>query len=155
MVQLLKLLHFFSELITIKPNLEVRMLKMSGVVNRKVNYKLYPSKAKLLLLKNMHNNHRKLYNALLEQRIYAWKGNKKSLSYEDQCKQITLLRDEIEEFKKINAQSLQETAKRLDKAYKSFFSRVKSGQIAGFQTKNTRRFCSYFRGWKNIHSRNV
>ncbi|BBH52644.1 helix-turn-helix domain-containing protein [Fluviispira sanaruensis] len=47
---------------------------MQDDVNRKVNYKLYPSKAQKLLLENMFNNHRKLYNALLEQRIYAWKG---------------------------------------------------------------------------------
>jgi len=117
---------------------------MQDDVNRKVNYKLYPSKAQKLLLENMFNNHRKLYNALLEQRIYVWKGKQKSLSYAEQCKQITFLREEIEEFKNINAQSLQETAKRLDKAYKAFFSRVKAGKTAGFP-----RFKSYdrFSGW--------
>jgi len=119
---------------------EIRMVQVQDVVNRKVNYKLYPSNEQKLLLENMFNNHRKLYNALLEQRIYAWKGNQKSLSYADQCKQITLLRNEIEEFEKINAQSLQETAKRLDKAYKSFFTRVKEGKTPGFP-----RFKSYDR----------
>ena len=127
---------------------------MQDVVNRKVNYKLYPSKGQKLLLENMFNNHRKLYNALLEQRIYVWKGNQKGLSYEDQCKQITILREEIEEFKKINAQSLQETAKRLDKAYKAFFSRVKAGKTAGFpRFKSYDRFSgfgykTYGDGWK-------
>ncbi|WP_186644344.1 helix-turn-helix domain-containing protein [Fluviispira vulneris] len=118
---------------------------MQDVVNRKVNYKLYPSKAQKLLLENMFNNHRKLYNALLEQRIYAWKGIQKSLSYAEQCKQITFLRKEIEEFKNINAQCLQETAKRLDKAYKAFFSRV----------KNTWRYCTHFWSGQNSNSRNV
>lgn len=116
------------------------MKHVQEVVNRKVNYKLYPSIGQKQLLENMLNSHRKLYNALLEQRIYAWKGKQKSLSYADQCKQITLLREEIEEFAKINAQSLQETAKRLDKAYKAFFSRVKAGQTPGFP-----RFKSYDR----------
>ena len=117
---------------------------MQEIVNRKVNYKLYPSNEQKLLLENLFDNHRKLYNALLEQRIYAWKGKQKSLSYEDQAKQITLLRKEIPEFKNINAQSLQSTAKRLDKAYKAFFSRVKAGKTPGFP-----RFKSYdrFSGW--------
>jgi putative transposase len=120
------------------------MKYMQDVVNRKVNYKLYPSKGQKFLLENMFHHHHKLYNSLLEQRIYAWKGNQKSLSYEDQCKQITLLRQEMDEFKKLNAQSLQETARRLDKAYKAFFSRVKAGKTAGFP-----RFKSYdrFSGW--------
>lgn len=98
-----------------------------------------------MLLENMFNHHRKLYNALLEQRILAWNSSKrKSFSYAEQCKQITLLREECEEFKALNAQSLQETAKRLDRAYKSFFSRVQSNQTAGFP-----RFKSYsrFSGW--------
>ncbi len=130
------------------------MKLVQKIVNRKVNYKLYPSNDQKLLLGKLFENHRKLYNALLEQRIYGWKGNKKSLSYEDQAKQITLLRKEIPEFKNINAQSLQATAKRLDKAYDSFFSRVKAGKTPGFpRFKSHERFSgwgypSHGDGWK-------
>lgn len=117
---------------------------MQEVVNRKVNYKMYPNKNQKMLLENTFHLHRKLYNALLQQRIYAWKGNRKNLSYADQCKQITLLRQELDDFAKINAQSLQETAKRLDRAYKSFFNRVKAGQTAGFPRFKSE---SRFSGW--------
>jgi putative transposase len=116
--------------------------------------KLYPSNEQKLLLGNMFESHRKLYNALLEQRIYAWKGKQKSLFYEEQCKEITQLRKDFEEYKKINAQSLQETAKRLDKAYKTFFSRVKEGQSGGFpRFKSSNRFSgwgykTHGDGWK-------
>jgi putative transposase len=117
---------------------------MQEPVNRKVTYKLYPSNEQKALLGNMFESHRKLYNTLLEQRIYAWKGNKKSLSFADQCKEITQLRKELEEYEKLNAQSLQVTAKRLDRAFDAFFSRVENGQTPGFP-----RFKSYhrFSGW--------
>ena len=135
-------MHIFSE-----PSMLAFLHRMAYVVefvNRKVNYKLYPNNSQLLFLEKIFNYHRHLYNSLLEQRIWIWQSHKKSISYADQCKQITLLRKEMPEFKNLNAQSLQETAKRLDRAFQSFFKRVQAGQTPGFP-----RFKSYdrFSGW--------
>ena len=127
-----------------------RVSSLQKKFNRKVNYKLYPNESQKLLLQNMQDLHRNLYNALLEQRIYAWQSNSKMhLSYEDQCKEITVLRTSFPEYKTINAQSLQETAKRLDRSFKNFFSRIKRHETPGFpRFKSKNRFSGW--GYKTL-----
>lgn len=89
--------------------------------------------------------HQKLYNAALEQRIDAYKRCGVSLSFSDQCIELTKLREEFPEYAALNAQSEQVTLKRLDLAFGHFFRRVKEGKDkAGFP-----RFKSFerFKGW--------
>jgi len=111
------------------------------MVNRKVIYRLYPTQrqeAELLRVKELH---RALYNAALEERIGAWKKAGKSISFADQCKSLTQIRNEHPEYKAINAQSLQITLRRLDLGYQAFFRRVKKGERPGFpRFKNFDRF---------------
>ena len=66
--------------------------------------------------------HQRLYNAALEQRITVYKSKKISLSYFDQAKELTELRKVDDDYKSLNAQSSQVTLKRLDLAFKHFFS---------------------------------
>lgn len=74
-----------------------------------------------------------LYNKLLEQRIQVYEDEKKSLSFFDQCRFITILKKtDRKELKEVNAQALQNVSVRLDLAFKSFFRRVKAGEKAGF-----------------------
>jgi len=89
--------------------------------------------------------HQKLYNAALEQRIDAYQKQKKSLSFSDQCKELTVLRGECEEYSDLNAQSCQVTLKRLDLAFQHFFRRVKQGQSkVGFpRFKSKDRFSGF------------
>ncbi len=61
-----------------------------------------------------------LYNAGLESRIDCYKKTGKSRSYFDQCKELTEVRAEIQEFKDISAILFRGVLSRLDKAYKSF-----------------------------------
>ena len=95
-------------------------------VKRKITYRLYPTNKQLLAMSNALWLHQKLYNAALEQRISAYKKQKKSLSYVDQARELTLLRAEMEEYKALNAQSCQVTLTRLDLAFQNFFRRVKA-----------------------------
>ena len=44
---------------------------MTRTVNRRVTYKLYPSEAQTVALERLHDQHRMLYNAALEERIEA------------------------------------------------------------------------------------
>lgn len=76
--------------------------------------------------------HRQLYNAALEERIDAWRKLKKSISYYDQNKSLTIIRRNNPEYLAVNAQSTQLTLKRLDNNFKSFFLRVKRGKTPGF-----------------------
>jgi len=74
-----------------------------------------------------------LYNAALQQRREAWGRQRVSLSYYDQCKELTQLRADEEEYRQLPAQMTRETSlRRLDKAFKGFFSRIKRGVKPGF-----------------------
>ncbi|WP_438317312.1 RNA-guided endonuclease InsQ/TnpB family protein [Sporosarcina sp. FA9] len=73
-----------------------------------------------------------LYNSGLEQRIIAYKKQRKSLSFYTQKKELPVLKKVLPEFKGVHSQVLQNVLERLDKAYQNFFERVKSGGKPGF-----------------------
>src|SRR5262245_17530786 len=78
---------------------------MSGEVNRCVTFKLYPSRVQLAALERLHDLHRMLYNAALEERIEAYRKAGKSISFADQCKSLTAIRQQDPDFLAVNAQS--------------------------------------------------
>ena len=94
------------------------------IQKRRVTYRLYPSKQQSVVMEEMRILHQQLYNACLQERISAYKQEKKSISYIDQTQSITIIRAEHPEYEAINAQSLQVTAKRLDLAFEHFFRRL-------------------------------
>lgn len=74
-----------------------------------------------------------LYNALLEERRRYYKHFGKGIGYNAQAVQLPEIRKLFaEEWSGIYAQCLQQTAKRVDKAYQAFFRRCKSGETPGF-----------------------
>ncbi|QKY70743.1 helix-turn-helix domain-containing protein [Lentibacillus sp. CBA3610] len=75
---------------------------------------------------------RQLYNAMLEQRIFAYKTRGVAIRYYGQKKELPLLKQEIPEYKQIQSQVLQDVVGRLDKAFQAFFRRLKAKQKAGF-----------------------
>lgn len=75
---------------------------------------------------------RDIYNSALRQRIDRYKATGESISGYDQAKQLTLIKKDFPEIKVVGSQTLQDVLERLDKAYKAFFRRVKSGEKAGF-----------------------
>jgi putative transposase len=95
----------------------------------------------------------RLYNVALEQRIKCYQQFSKSLSCYDQINQLPELRAEFPEYADVGSQVLQDVIERLDKAYKAFFRRVKSGGgNAGFPRFRSRdRYDSFTlkqAGWK-------
>ena len=85
----------------------------------------------------------KLYNACLEERIDCYRKTGKSRSYYDQCKALTEVRADDPEYADISAQVFRGVVGRIDKAYKSFFRRVKAKEKAGFpRFKSGRRWRS-------------
>ena len=73
-----------------------------------------------------------LYNAGLEERIGAYRWQRKSIRYFDQCKQITDLRREFPDLAAVDVRILPSPLNRLNKAFGGFFSRIKNGQAPGF-----------------------
>ncbi len=71
------------------------------------------------------------YNAALEERIGAWKLQRKSVGYYEQCAELTELRKDPQ-FARIALDIQREPLRRLDRAFKAFFRRCKAGQKPGF-----------------------
>ncbi len=92
----------------------------------------------------IHRAHCDLYNAALQERRDAWRKQRLSIGFAEQCKSWTVIRQEHEEFACLNAQSGQVTLKRLDWAFGHFFRRVKLGQTPGFPRFKS---CFRFSGW--------
>jgi putative transposase len=100
---------------------------------RTYKYRLYPTKAQALQLDFLLRQGRKVYNAALEQRITVYKETGQGVTYPQQWAH---LRDERranpDTLGQLNATSMQQLLRRLDKAFKAFFRRVKAGETPGF-----------------------
>lgn len=95
---------------------------------------------------------RRLYNTALEQRITIYRQNKGSTSCYSQIKQLPELKASFPEYQEVGSQVLQEVLERLDRAYQSFFRRVKNGDKPSFpRFKGRDRYNSFTlkqAGWR-------
>ena len=95
-------------------------------------YRLYPTRKQRETLQFTLDRNRELYNAALEERREAYRMSKISISYNDQSAQLPEIKELRPEYNEIYSQVLQDTLKRVDKAFKAFFRRVKKGEKAGY-----------------------
>lgn len=95
-------------------------------------YRLYPTRAQEEALVRILDLTRELYNAALQERREAWKKAGKSVTVYDQMRLLGEVKAVRPEYQGVYAQVLQETLKRLDRAFQGFFSRVKRGEKAGY-----------------------
>lgn len=111
-------------------------------MNRKVTYRLYPTPAQDCRLQEMLCIHQQLYNAALEQRINAWRWRRHSVTFAEQCRELTELRTDNPEYRALNAQSAQVTLKRVELAYRHFFRRIRArkGHVGFPRFKSRDRF---------------
>jgi putative transposase len=95
--------------------------------------RLYPFPDQERKILRQFDELRILWNHALEQRREAWRGEKRSISYADQCRDLTRWRAyDGDGLGRVNAQVAQETLARLNDAFEHFFRRVKSGGKPGF-----------------------
>ncbi|NDJ75091.1 MAG: transposase, partial [Chloroflexi bacterium] len=111
---------------------------------RTYKYRLYPTHAQGRQLDFLLWQGRNVYNAALEQRIAVYEETGQGVSYPQQW---THFRDERRAnpatLGQLNATSMQQLLRRLDKAFKSFFRRLKAGETPGFpRFKDRYRFNS-------------
>lgn len=87
---------------------------------------------------------RELYNSALRERIDAYKINKCSITYRNQQNQLPEIKAIRDDLNSVYSQVLQDALKRLDKTFKAFFQRLKSGEKAGFpRFKGHNRYDSF------------
>lgn len=106
-------------------------------------YRIYPSKRQEETLNQTFALCCELYNAALQERRDAWKIERKSISRFDQINQISAIRKDRPDVANVNSRILQDVLARVDKAFKGFFRRVKTGSTAGFpRFRSVRRYDS-------------
>jgi len=94
---------------------------------------------------------RNLYNSALAERIYAYRGQRVSVSSYSQIKELPELKVEFPEYGDVGSQVLQDVIERLDRAYKAFFKRAKNGKAGFPRFKGKDRYDSFTlkqTGWK-------
>jgi putative transposase len=95
-------------------------------------YRLYPNTDQRQTLNHTLETHRQVYNAALQERRDAWKRCGVSVRYTDQANQLKDIRSFDDDVAGCNFSSLQQTLRRLDKAFEAFFRRVKAGEKPGY-----------------------
>jgi len=95
-------------------------------------YRLYPNREQRQTLNRIIEIHRGLYNDALTERRLAWKMNRKSISYVDQANQLKAIREFDEDAAFVNYTSVQQTLRRLNKAFDAFFRRIQAGEKPGY-----------------------
>jgi len=91
-------------------------------------YRIYPTRNQQDILEKQLFLCRWLYNHFLEQRRSAYEKDKARITLYDQIKEIPSLKKEKPELKEVYSQTLQDVARRLDKAFQNFFRRVKANK---------------------------
>lgn len=139
-----------------------------GQMIRTFRYPLHPTKAQEAILESWLTACCMLYNAALEHRRGAWRYESAQRQaaadrdvqrkhgpvpgYVKQSAELTEIRDADDEWEAIPRKVAQSALRRLDRAMKSFFRRVKSGEKPGFPRFRSRDrydsfdFCSAVRG---------
>ena len=92
---------------------------------------MYPTRQQARQLDQTLDTCRRLYNLALADRKAAYEVEGISRSYEDQAAMLTIERKNGN-FTGIYAHCLQDVLRRLDKAFKAFFRRVKAGEKPGY-----------------------
>ncbi len=122
---------------------------------RTYELRLKPNQAQRAAFEEILRDSAETYNAGLQERIEAWKLQRKSISYNDQCAELTELRKDPR-FSKIAVDIQREPLRRLDRAFKAFFRRCKAGQKPGFPRYRARaRYDSFLFGAPKIQDRQL
>ncbi|WP_432869688.1 RNA-guided endonuclease InsQ/TnpB family protein [Microbispora rosea] len=102
-------------------------------VRRSFKFLLRPTRKQAAALTQCLHDHRELYNAALEHRRTAYRRAGVTVRYGDQSGELKHIRaDDPTGQGRWSFSSQQATLRRLDKAFRAFFVRVKAGRTPGF-----------------------
>ena len=116
---------------------------------RAFQFRLRPNATQAATLTRILADNVETYNAALEERIGAWKLQRKSISYRDQQNELTELRKDPE-FQWMACDIMRDPLRRIDRAFKAFFARVKSGSKPGFPRWRSRHRYDSFSFGNNV-----
>src|ERR1700682_6407050 len=106
---------------------------------RGYRYLLQPTARQRAALDRLLSDQRELYNAALEERRGAWRWERRSVSYVDQCRTLTTLREIRPEVLGSGVTWCRGTLRRLDWAFAGFYRRCRAGQRPGYPRSRAAR----------------
>jgi putative transposase len=110
---------------------------------RTFQFRVYPTVKQAIALDRVLWLQRELFNAALEARRGAWRWERRSVGYVQQCRTLTELREVRPEVLQFGVTVSRGTLQRLDRAFKDFFRRCKRGEQPGYpRFKSRSRFNS-------------
>ena len=112
-------------------------------MRKSYKFRIFPTKSQTKHLESWLETCRELYNAALSERREAWTRQRKSITYLDQQNVLPEIKAIREDVAEIHSQVLQDVLRRLDKAFKSFFQRVKQGKAGFPRFKGKNRYDSF------------
>ena len=110
---------------------------------RTFQFRLRPNATQRAMLERILVDNAETYNACLQERIEAWKLQRKSITYRDQQDELTELRKD-ERFQWLACDIQRDPLRRVDRAFKAFFRRVKAKSCLLY-TSRTRPILGIFR----------
>src|ERR1700737_3653443 len=123
-------------------------------LRRTYRYRIYPTVRLGLALEAQLRFACQLYNAGLEQRRYAWRGQHRSVTLYEQFRELTHVRAASMGPANMNCSAMRDPLRRLDRAFTAFFRRVKAGVNPGVKPgyprfRSVRRYDSltWSSGW--------
>src|SRR5437588_12010247 len=115
---------------TIRKYIEAQ--KGISVAKKAYLYRLYPTKEQATLLQQQLDVAREVYNACLLERREAYRMAGVTLNYYAQANQLKAIRRDRADVAAVNFSMLQAICRRAQRAYETFFRRLKAGEGAGF-----------------------
>ena len=96
-------------------------------MERAYKFRIYPNQQQRLLLAKTFGCVRFVYNYYLDKRIKLYEESKQYFGYYDCCKDLTVLKQELEWLKEVDSLALANAQMNLQSAYNNFFSRPEVG----------------------------
>ena len=90
-------------------------------MERAYKFRIYPNQQQRVLLAKTFGCCRFIYNYYLDKRIRLYKESEQCFGFYDCCKDLTILKEELEWLKEVDTHALQRSLKDLESAYKNFF----------------------------------
>jgi putative transposase len=112
-------------------------------VRRAFKYRLWTNADQKRELAVMLETHRRLYNSCLDERKSRYEAEKFTVKYSGQSARFKAERTTNPYYARLNFSSAQATMRRLDRAFRAFFRRVKAAEKPGYpRSKGADRFDS-------------
>ena len=102
------------------------------MVRKTYKYKLRPTRPQEEAMEFVVRRCRELYNSALQERHEAWQKCGISITENSQSAQLPAIKEVRPEYRDIHSQVLQDVLTRLDRAFQSFFRRLREGRTPGY-----------------------